>query len=103
MLRMETPEQELTDYPGEQLRALRRLREISQRHLAEVSGVDQSVICRLERGAGALWPTWRKLFSALGYDVVLKPSSDVEEWEGYLEDGAQGRKDRMEAGREARW
>jgi transcriptional regulator with XRE-family HTH domain len=100
---VDSPEQELSDRPGEQLRALRRSREISQRHLAEVSGVDQSVVSRLERGAGALWPTWRRLFSALGYDVVLRPSIGGDEWEDYLESGAQERKDRMEAGRESRW
>jgi hypothetical protein len=38
---------------GEQLGALRRSRRVSQRHLAEVSGVDQADISRMERGADA--------------------------------------------------
>ena len=89
--------------PGERLRALRLSLEISQRHLAESSGVDQSVVCRLERGADARWETWRRLFAALGFDVVLTPAPSTEDLEDFLQDGIQRRKDRMETGRTSRW
>ena len=92
----------LAAFPGEQLRALRRSLGVSQRHLAEVSGVDQAVVCRLERGTDALWTTWQRLFVALGYGAVLMPVS-AEDAEDFLQDGIQRRKDRMEAGRMARW
>ena len=92
----------LEDYPGEQLRAHRRSLNISQRHLAEESGIDQSVICDLERGADARWTTWNRLFRALGCHAVLV-EDDLEETEDYLRDGIQRRKDRMESGRMARW
>ncbi len=96
-------EQELDAQPGEQLRALRRSREVSQRHLAELAGVDQSVICRLEKGADARWATWKRLFSALAWKVVLRPEAFTEEFEGLLEDGTKERKERREAGLAARW
>jgi transcriptional regulator with XRE-family HTH domain len=93
----------LSNEPGEDLRSLRRSREISQRHLAELSGVAQSVVSRLERGAGAGLPTWKRLFSALGCELVLKPDEYDEDIEDFLQHGTQERKDRAEAGRESRW
>ena len=92
----------LESFPGGQLRSLRRSLGVSQRHLAELSGVDQSVICRLERGSDAFWSTWRRLFVALGYRAMLSPGP-CEEGEGLLQDQARERKDRAEAGRAARW
>lgn len=89
--------------PGERLRALRESRGISQRHLAQESGVDQAVICRMERGGDACLSTWERLFSALGFEVVWMPLYSDEDMEGFLRDGAQERKDMMEAGRMARW
>lgn len=89
-------------YPGEQLRSLRRSAEISQRQLAELSGVDQSVICRLEHGGDAFWSTWRRLFAALNYFAVLSPGF-LDEADELVEDGKRLRKERMEAGRMARW
>jgi transcriptional regulator with XRE-family HTH domain len=96
-------EEELFDQPGDQLRSRRLSQEISQRHLAEVSGVTQSVISRLERGAGASVPTWKRLFGALGYGIVLKPEKYTEESGALLEDQKRARGDRVEAGRERRW
>jgi transcriptional regulator with XRE-family HTH domain len=89
--------------PGEILRAVRSSRRVSQRHLAEVSGVRQSFISRLERGGDARWGTWRRLFSALGFDLVMAPLASCEDAEDFLKDQAQHRKDRAEAGRQARW
>lgn len=45
--------------PGDRLRVLRKTWDISQRHLAELSGIGQDVISRLERGSDARWETWR--------------------------------------------
>ena len=90
--------------PGQLLRALRRDRGISQRHLAELSGVDQAVISRLERGAEARWGTWKRLFLGLGYVIGLTTTPYAEDdVEDFIEYGIQTRKDRMQAGRESRW
>lgn len=89
--------------PGAQLRALRTSRGISQRHLAESSGVHQSVVCRLEYGADARWSTWKRLFEGLGYDVVLVPLSTSDDVEDMLLDEKMQREDRIEAGRLKRW
>jgi len=101
---MESEDPILSDEPGRQLRDLRLAREISQRHLAELSGVDQSLLSRLERGDGARLATWKSLFSALGYEIVLRAEKYAdEESDGLLEDQKQRRKDRMEEGRASRW
>ena len=92
----------LEDYPGERLRALRRAQGVSQRHLAEESGVGQSVICDLERGADARWTTWKRLFAALGFYAVLMPLSS-DDAEDLLRHGVEQRKERMEDGRMSRW
>lgn len=84
--------------PGEQLSALRRSRRVSQRHLAEVSGVDQADISRLERGADARLTTWKRLFSALGYDSVLLPLHSCEDTAGLLDHQSMERQERIEAG-----
>jgi len=84
--------------PGRQLRALRRSRRVSQRHLSEVSGVDQADISRMERGADSRLSTWRKLFSALGYDSVLLPLASCEDTEDLLAHQTNERRERMEAG-----
>ncbi len=84
--------------PGEQLRALRQARGVSQRHAADAAGVNQSVVSRLEAGGDARWSIWRRLFAGLGYDAVLTPLSNSEDVEGLLETEALARQDRMEAG-----
>lgn len=89
--------------PGDLLRVLRLSRDVSQRHLAEESGVRQSFISRLERGGDARWATWKRLFDALGFDVVLAPLPSCEDAEDFLREAAQLRKDRIEAGRHRRW
>jgi transcriptional regulator with XRE-family HTH domain len=85
--------------PGEQLGALRRSRRVSQRHLAEVSGVDQATISRLEAGADALLSTWLKLFSALGFDAVLTPLVNCEDTRDLLEHQTIEREERRTGGR----
>ena len=88
---------------GDQLRAMRLSQRVSQRHLSEDSGVAQSFISRMERGADALWAIWRRLFSALGIDVVLAPFPPTDDTQDFLQDGVRQRQERMEAGRLARW
>jgi transcriptional regulator with XRE-family HTH domain len=85
--------------PGEQLGALRRSRRVSQRHLSEVSGVDQADISRMERGADARLGTWLRLFAALGYESVLMPIASCEETQDLLERQTIEREERMIAGR----
>jgi transcriptional regulator with XRE-family HTH domain len=93
------------NHPGAQLRDLRRDRGISQRHLAEELGVDQSEISKIERGADACWTTLLRLFAGLGYDIALtaQPSAGEDDVEDFLQDGIQRRRDRMEKGRMSRW
>ena len=89
--------------PARHLRALRRSRWISQRHLAEMSGIDQSVISSLERGADARWSNWERLFSALGFQAVPLPVSASDEADELIQREIADRKDRIEEGRMARW
>ncbi len=54
----------------ERLKALRRLRALSQEELAEESGVGRATISRIERGeTGAHGRTLRRLAKALGVGV----------------------------------
>lgn len=88
---------------GEQLRALRVDRGMSQRHVAEGAGVHQSLVSRLERGGDALWETWRRLFQSLGYEPFVVPEPGDEGVEDMISDEIQARRDREEAGRGRRW
>jgi transcriptional regulator with XRE-family HTH domain len=55
----------------DRLKALRRLRALSQEELAEESGVGRATISRIERGeTGAHGRTLRRLAAALGVDVA---------------------------------
>jgi len=92
----------LEHFPAEQLRAKRNALGVSQRHLAETSGVPQSVISALERGGDGRWSTWKRLFDSLGFTAVLMPEG-TDDVEDLYNDGIQRRKDRMENGRAARW
>jgi transcriptional regulator with XRE-family HTH domain len=85
---------------GEQLRAAR---DVSQRHLAEFAGLHQSVVCRIENGGDTNWRTWRRLFNALGYELVLTPLSVSEEAADLLKEETWRRRERIEAGRMSRW
>lgn len=85
--------------PGEQLEVLRLSRRVSQRHLAEVSGVDQADISRMERGADARLSTWLKLFAALGFEAVLMPLENCEDTQDFLERQTSEREERRRAGR----
>jgi transcriptional regulator with XRE-family HTH domain len=89
--------------PNQQLRALRLARHISQRQLADESGLHQSLVSRLERGGDVRWTTWSRLFAALGYDVVMAPLCNSEEAEDLLREEAQRRKERIRAGLRIRW
>lgn len=90
--------------PHAKLRSLRKTWDISQNHLAELSGVAQPVISRLEHGADATWETWRRLFGALGYEIVVQAEEYGEDdLEDLIHYGIQKRKERMEAGRARRW
>ena len=89
--------------PGERLRAVRLSRGISQRLLAEESGVDQSVIGDLERGADGRLSTWNRIFDVFGYQAVFLPLTFSEEGEEMLQEAMRERKERMDAGLKARW
>ena len=88
---------------GEQLRALRAHRGMSQRHVAEGARLDPATVGRLERGADARWETWRRVFFSLGYEPVMVPVPGDEGVEDMISDEIQQRQDRAEAGRGRRW
>jgi transcriptional regulator with XRE-family HTH domain len=92
-------------HPGARLRELREELGVSQRHVADLSGVSQSEVSKIERGSDVCWSTLRRLFGALGRDIDLAvlPDECEDDTLDYLEHGIQERKDRMEAGRDARW
>jgi transcriptional regulator with XRE-family HTH domain len=89
---------------GRQLRELRLSRDVSQSLLADTSGIDQAVISRVEKGADARWSTIRRLFLALGFMPALNLEPYCEDdADDFLRNETQQRKDRLEAGRMARW
>jgi transcriptional regulator with XRE-family HTH domain len=98
-------EHEILDaYPGAQLRFRRRSLEISQCHLAEFSGIGQTVISRIEAGADARWSTLKRLFNAVGREIVVADEPYGEDdLQDFLRHGIRLREDAMEAGRKARW
>lgn len=82
--------------PG-RLRELRRERRLSQLQLADSSGVNVSVVHRAERGLDCRLSTWNKLFSGLGYRLVMGAVDD-DEYADFLGDEADRRRERREAG-----
>lgn len=90
--------------PGERLRSLRKTWDVSQKHLAELSGIGQDVISRLGRGCDARWSTWKRVFGALGYGIVVQAEEYGEDdLEDLIRHGIRMRKESMEAGRARRW
>ncbi|MFI5345231.1 MAG: helix-turn-helix domain-containing protein [Elusimicrobiota bacterium] len=65
-----------------------RLR-FTQDELAQKSGVAQSIVSRVEGGFDARLSTWRRLYAAMGFDLVLLPVSALalEELEKRAEQG----------------
>jgi transcriptional regulator with XRE-family HTH domain len=56
---------------------LRGRLEFTQDELAMKSGVAQSQISRLEGGSDALLETWRRVYSAMGFELILVPVSPL--------------------------
>ena len=81
----------------ELLARMRRERRISQLHLADSAGVNVSVVHRAERGQDSRLSTWDKLFSGLGYRLVIS-TVDIEEYGAFLGEEAERRRDRREEG-----
>jgi hypothetical protein len=59
--------------PGAMLHGFRLLIGITQSRIARGSGLRQSDISRLEGGSDALLSTWRRAYSAMGFDLLLLP------------------------------
>ena len=53
-----------------------RLR-FTQDELAEKSGVAQSIVSRVEDGHDARLSTWRRIYAAMGFDLVILPVSSL--------------------------
>lgn len=65
---------DLKTYIGDSLRMARLARRMSQRELAELTGITEAAICKLERGeTDAKLSTLALIRSALALDVVIKP------------------------------
>jgi transcriptional regulator with XRE-family HTH domain len=82
------PARDLQVGVGQQLRALREIRQVTQRRLSEMTGLDHDTICNLERGRG----TVGLLVCALrALDAAVDGCPDVVELGTWI---AQRRRDR---------
>ncbi len=93
----------LAERLGKLLRKRRRELRISQRVLADFAGVNQSVVCRVERGDDALMSTWQKLFDGLGERVEFISTRSCEEGADILKDENDERRERRLLGLMARF
>lgn len=65
---------DLKTYVGDAIRMARLRRRISQRELAELSGVTESAICKIERGeTDAKLSTLALIRSALALNIIVAP------------------------------
>src|SRR5579872_6952847 len=72
--------------PGELLRLVRTSLRMTQKQLAERSGIDQAHITRMEAGTvDAQWKSWLRVFEALECKLVLRVQAEGG-LEGVLED-----------------
>ncbi len=51
--------------------------EFTQQELAEKTGLTQARISKIEGGADALLSTWRRLYRAMGFGLLLLPVSEL--------------------------
>lgn len=84
-----------------QLRALREHRGVSQRQLADESGLRQSVVSRIENGSDARWSTWQTLYLGLGYRPILLPMEYCDETQELMDAERARRIDRRLRGLES--
>lgn len=85
----------LTSSFGEQVRALRLQRGLSQRALAEMTGISAGDISRLEAGRDARLSTVRHLIESMGYLVALAAVNGCEEAEDLAAERMEERRERM--------
>src|SRR5579872_1088803 len=72
--------------PSEMLRLMRTSLRMTQKQLAERSGIDQAHITRMEAGTvDAQWKSWARVFEALQCKLVLRVQAQGG-LEGILED-----------------
>lgn len=90
-------------HPGQQVRAVRERLGLSQRCLADDSGVSQSVISRLERGGDVHFSTVIRLFEAMGCVAALALLMGCEEAQDLAAESMADRKERQLAGLAVRW
>ncbi len=65
---------DLKTYIGDSLRMARLARRMSQRELAELTGVTEAAICKIERGeTDAKLSTLALIRSALALDIIIAP------------------------------
>lgn len=65
------------DPPERWFEWIRCMLETTQEQIARRSGLDQSVVSRLEGGFDARLSSWRRAYAALGFDLVLLPVADL--------------------------
>jgi transcriptional regulator with XRE-family HTH domain len=83
---------------GARLRATRRDRGISQRQLADIVGMDSSMVSRLERGHDAQLSTWLRVYAGLGQTIGIEVTELCEEEESWLAEEAERRRVRINDG-----
>lgn len=62
----------------ESLEHIRYRLRMTQNELAQKSGLTQSQVSRLEGGEDALVSSWRRLYAAMGFELVLLPVSALD-------------------------
>ncbi len=80
------------------LKRLRGERGISQLQLANFAGVNASIVNRAERGRDARLSTWEKLFTGLGWHLLLDATELSEEAADLHLDEALRRRERRREG-----
>ena len=64
--------------PGRMLIVLRCHLRVTQDEVAKQGGLTQSQVSRLEGDEDALMSTWRRVYAALGFNVLLMPTSALD-------------------------
>jgi transcriptional regulator with XRE-family HTH domain len=83
---------------GAKLRALRRERGNSQKHLADAAGVNVSQVSRVEAGRDAQLTTLLKIYDGLGYRFEFDLQEICEEAGDLLAEESERRRIRREDG-----
>lgn len=81
------------------LKSIREGLDLSQRFVAELAGVDPSLVNRLERGCNARLSTWQAVFEAMGCIIRFDVDSPDDDTAHDLRDMMEERRENRRLGR----